>query len=161
MIVKLHRVALRLAHDLRHRWRLWRGAPLEGVTMIACDHRDQVLLVRHSYGPSGWFLPGGGIKRRETPQQAAVRELREETGCTAAGARLIGQFEEQVSGSPHTAHVFTCMTDDEPRPDRREVVEARFFPLQSLPEPLSPRTRARLAFWRERVNDLTSQSAMD
>ena len=152
MIAKLHRLGLRLAHDLRHRWRLWRGTPLEGVTMIACDHRDHVLLVRHSYGPSGWFLPGGGIRRGETPQQAAVRELREETACTAEGARLVGQFEEQVSSSPHTAHVFTCMTHDEPRPDRREVVEAKFFPLQSLPEPLSPRTRARLAFWRERVN---------
>ena len=52
MIAKLHRLGLRLAHDLRHRWRLWRGTPLEGVTMIACDHRDHVLLVRHSYGPS-------------------------------------------------------------------------------------------------------------
>jgi ADP-ribose pyrophosphatase YjhB (NUDIX family) len=153
MIARLHRDLLRLAHGLRHRWRLWRGTPLEGVTMIACDLQDRLLLVRHSYGPRGWFLPGGGIGRGESPLDAAIRELREETGCSAEGARLLGSFEEEVSGSPHTAFLVTCLTADEPRPDRREVVEARFFPLHSLPEPLSPRTSARLAFWRERVND--------
>lgn len=156
MIAKLHRLALRTAHALRHRWRMLRGARLEGVTMIACDLQDRVLMVRHSYGPRGWFLPGGGIKRGETPEQAAIRELREETGCMAKGARIVGTFEERVSGSPHTAYIVTCLTHDEPQPDRREVVEARFYPLQSLPEPLSPRTRARLAFWRERVNDLAT-----
>ncbi|MBU2342513.1 MAG: NUDIX domain-containing protein [Alphaproteobacteria bacterium] len=161
MIAQLHRVALRLAHRLRHRWRRWRGTPLEGVTMIACDLQERVLLVRHSYGPEGWFLPGGGIRRGEVPLQAAVRELREETGCTAEGVQLLGAFEDEVSGSPHTAYIVTCLTADEPRPDRREVVEARFFPTHSLPEPLSPRTKARLAFWRERVNDPGAQGAVD
>ena len=158
MIAKLHRIALRVAHKLRHRWRLLRGTPLEGVTVIACDLQGKLLMVRHSYGPRGWFLPGGGIKRGESPEQAAVRELREETGCLAEGAKLVGSFEEQVSGSPHTAHVVSCLTSDEPRPDRREVVEARFFPTHSLPEPLSPRTRARLAFWRDPANGGGGQS---
>ncbi len=153
MIAKLHRIALRVAHQLRHRWRLWRGTPIEGVTVIACDLQGKLLMVRHSYGPQGWFLPGGGMKRGESAMQAAVRELREETDCLAECAQLVGSFEEQVSGSPHTAHVVTCLTSDEPRPDRREVVEARFFPTHSLPEPLSPRTAARLAFWRDPAND--------
>ena len=148
MIAGLARFAYRVAHRLRHRWRRWRGTPLRGVSIIARDIDGQVLLVRHSYGPDGWYFPGGGLKRGEAPEAAAKRELLEETGCEALSLRHVGDLEENLSGSPHTAHLFTAITEDVPRPDRREVVEARFFPTHSLPEPLSPRTRARLDFWQ-------------
>ena len=62
--------------------------------------------------------------------------------------QLVGRIEETISGSPHTAHVFHCLTDETPRIDAREVIEARFFPTHSLPEPLSALTRARLDLWR-------------
>lgn len=148
MIAELHRRALRVAHALRHRWRRWRKAPLEGVTMIARDPEGRLLLVRLSYAEPGWSFPGGGAGRGEEMAAAAARELREETGCQARGVRLVGRLEETVSGSPHTAHVFTCITEDMPRPDGREVVEARFFPAHSLPHPMTERTAARLALWR-------------
>lgn len=156
MIGALHRQAFRLAHAVRHRWRRWRGAPLEGVTMIARDLEGQLLLVRLSYAEAGWSFPGGGARRGEAMETAAVRELLEETGCTASKVRLAGCIEETVSGSPHTAHIFTCITLDRPVPDRREVVEARFFPPHSLPHPMTPRTQARLAFWRASENALTT-----
>lgn len=154
MIDVLARIALRAAHKLRHRWRRWRKTPLEGVTMIARDREERVLLVRLSYAEAGWSFPGGGANRGESMEDAARRELAEETGCAAHGLRLIGRMRETVSGSPHTAHVFTCTTPDNPVPDRREVVEARFFPIHALPHPLTPRTQARLAFWREAERNL-------
>ena len=117
--------------------------------MIARDAEGRLLLVRLSYAEAAWSFPGGGAKRGESMEAAAVRELREETGCDAAKVRLIGCMNETLSESPHTAHVFTCVTDDMPRPDGREVVEARFFPAHSLPHPMTDRTQARLAFWRE------------
>ncbi len=153
MIGALHRWALRIAHVLRHRWRRWRRTPLQGVTMIACDSEQRLLLVRLSYAEAGWSFPGGGARRGEDMAAAAVRELAEEAGCTASKVRLVGRMEEVLSGSPHTAHVFTCMTDDLPRPDGREVVEARFFPSHSLPHPMTARTQDRLAFWRERERE--------
>lgn len=156
MIRALHRLAYRLAHAARHRWRRWRQVPLEGVTMIACDRNARVLMVRLSYADEGWSLPGGGAGRGEAMAAAAARELREETGCGAIRVKAIGSFEETVSGSPHTAHVFTCLTDDQPRPDGREVIEARFFPTHSLPHPMTPRTHARLALWREVQNGVTA-----
>lgn len=149
MIDALYRVVLRLAHSLRHRWRCWRKAPLEGVTMIARDAEGRLLFVRLSYAEAAWSFPGGGPRRGESMDAAAVRELAEETGCAAIRIRLVGRLEETISGSPHTAHVFTCLTDDMPRPDGREVVEARFFPPHSLPHPMTAQTQARLAFWRE------------
>ena len=118
--------------------------------MIARDTEDRLLLVRLSYAGAGWSFPGGGANRGETMEAAAIRELAEETGCAARTVSLVGTMEETLSGSPHTAHVFTCLTEDFPVPDGREVVEARFFPGHSLPHPLTARTRARLAFWREK-----------
>lgn len=120
--------------------------------MIARDLENKILLVRHAYGPAGWYFPGGSLKRGETAIQAAARELQEETGCECDGVFQVGKFEEEISGSPHTAHVVTCVTHDVPKPDGREVVEARFFPSHSLPEPLSPFTKRRIAFWQDPKN---------
>ncbi|MBL8026130.1 MAG: NUDIX hydrolase [Fibrobacteres bacterium] len=46
---------------------------------------ETILLVRHcKKGQSYYLLPGGGIEKYETAEDAIVRELREETGLTAA-----------------------------------------------------------------------------
>jgi ADP-ribose pyrophosphatase YjhB (NUDIX family) len=46
-----------------------------------CRHDDAVLLARWTspHGPR-WTLPGGGVDHGEDPADAAVREVREETG---------------------------------------------------------------------------------
>jgi ADP-ribose pyrophosphatase YjhB (NUDIX family) len=141
---------LKAAHRLRHHWRAFTGVTGEGVSVIGRDFDGQILLVRHSYGPTGWYFPGGGIGRNETPEDAARRELREETGCPVEGLRLVGIIEEELSGASHRAHIFEGVVDAMPRPDGREVIEARFFPTHSLPEPLSPRTKVRLQLWQSR-----------
>lgn len=146
----LHRAALRLAHAARHRWRKLVKAPLAGVSVLVLDLEGRLLLVRHSYGPGGWALPGGGMGRGEDPLDAARREVREEVGCTLERVEVVEQIAETISGSPHTAWLVTGRTQDHPRPDRREVIEARFFPLHSLPEPLTPLTRKRVEAWKAR-----------
>lgn len=133
---------------MRHRWRAWRGVRLQGVSAILRDHSDCILLVRHSYGTRAWAVPGGGCKRGEDPAAAVRREIQEEVSCAIHRLQCIGSFEEQLSGSPHTAHVFVGLIDAIPQPDGREIIEARFFPAHSLPEPLSVLTRRRLEFWR-------------
>jgi ADP-ribose pyrophosphatase YjhB (NUDIX family) len=146
----IHRVALRWAHRLRHRWRRYAGTPLSGVSVFVTDLEGRLLLVRHSYGPTAWALPGGGMKNGEAAEAAAVREVMEEVGCLLEGVQVIDTFEETVSGSPHTAFLVAGRTLDRPRPDKREVVEARFFPRHSLPEPQTPLTRVRIAAWKAR-----------
>lgn len=146
----LHRALLKLAFRLRHRYRQLAKADLAGCSIIATDLEGRLMLVRHHYGPQSWALPGGGIKKGEDPAAAARRELFEETGCTARSLTLVETLSEQISGSPHTAYVFHARVDEFPRPDNREVREARFFPTHSLPEPLGAISRRRIDAWRER-----------
>jgi 8-oxo-dGTP diphosphatase len=53
------------------------------------DRQGRVLLLRHRFRADSWGLPGGHCKRRETLTQAAVREVREETGYEVKIGRLI------------------------------------------------------------------------
>lgn len=146
----LHRALLPLAHSVRHRWRRLRRVPIAGVSIIITNLAGDVLLLKHSYGPQVWSLPGGGLGRDEDPVAAARREVREELGVELLRIDRVGTLEEVLSGSPHTAHIFTGVCDRQPQPDRREVTEARFFPSHSLPEPLGETTRLRIAAWRAR-----------
>ena len=146
----LHRALLPLAHRVRHVWRRWRKAPIAGVSVIVTNISGDVLLLKHSYGPDVWSLPRGGLGKGEDPLEAARREVREDLGLELPRIEAIGTLEEELSGSPHTAHLFAATCDRQPRPDGREVVLARFFPSHSLPEPLGRHTRARIAAWRAR-----------
>jgi len=62
--------------------------------VILLDSRDRVLLLHgcdvDQRERSWWFTVGGGIDAGESPRDAAVRELFEETGLTLAPSALIG-----------------------------------------------------------------------
>jgi ADP-ribose pyrophosphatase YjhB (NUDIX family) len=145
----LHRRAYRTAHALRKMWWRLTKPELEGVAVVATDLNDQLLLIRMSYGSGGWNLPTGGIAKGEEPEAAARRELFEETGCEAGRLDLLGVQEDVLSGASNRVHVFAARVSGLPKADGREIVEARFFPMHSLPEPLTHTTRRRLGLYRE------------
>lgn len=132
----LHRLALRVAHRLRSRWRRLVKPKTAGVSVIGLDAQGRVFLVRHSYGSRRWSLPGGGLGYDEGPHACARREMREELDCALEDLVLAAQFEETLYGAPHRAWVFTARFAGEPRLDGREVIEGGWFALDDLPPDL-------------------------
>lgn len=59
------------------------------VDVIIENSLGEILLVNRGVEPLGWALPGGYVDSKETPWQAAMREVQEETG---AKIKLIEQF---------------------------------------------------------------------
>ena len=53
---------------------------------------NQVLLVRHTYGGANGklLIPGGFCRENELPEEAAVREVLEETSIVAEVKRMVG-----------------------------------------------------------------------
>jgi 8-oxo-dGTP pyrophosphatase MutT (NUDIX family) len=145
----LHRQLYRLADWGRRRWWRIRKPRRRSVNLLIVDERDRVLLVRHSYGPPVWSLPGGGIGGREDPALAGIREFREELGCGSAELKPLVTSEEAIAGSRDLQHVFVARLTGTPVPDRREVIAARLFEPDALPANLGRLTAARIAAWRE------------
>ncbi|MFI0241246.1 NUDIX hydrolase [Streptomyces sp. NPDC016845] len=63
------------------------GSELRKVARVVLLDRDDRVLLLHGHEPDDrsddwWFTPGGGVEGDETREQAALRELAEETGIT-------------------------------------------------------------------------------
>ena len=66
-----------------------------GVCVLALDDQERVLVVsqfRYPYGEVLRELPAGKLEYGEDPAQAAIRELREETGAVAGTFQPLGEL---------------------------------------------------------------------
>jgi ADP-ribose pyrophosphatase YjhB (NUDIX family) len=129
----LHRQLYRIADRVRRIWWRVRKPRRQSVNVIALDDESRVLLVRHSYGPPVWALPGGGIGRGEDPQVAARREFREELGCEIEELSAIESIGPDVEDTKNRMYLFAAKIAGTPVPDMREVVELGYFEPDRLP----------------------------
>lgn len=129
---------------------IWRvaGPRTVGVRGLVVDGEGRVLLVRHSYGPPTWHLPGGGVKRRESLVDALRRELREEVGVVVEGTpALHGVYSNLGEGKSDHISVFLVESWTRARSDSSEIENAAFHPPGDLPPDVSPGTRRRVEEW--------------
>ena len=127
-----------------------RKGKMLGVRIIIVRDR-QVLLLSHWYAPFVWTLPGGGIDGDETPEQAAIREAREETGLEVNSiAGEVGVYKGSMgkgdlvyvlySGDFHGSLSLT---------PNLEIMSRSWFSMDALPEEISLANRRRIEAYRD------------
>ena len=82
------------------------GAKRAGADALVQNERGDLLLVRRA-DDGRWAMPGGWVDPGETPEQAVVREVAEETGLQVSAARLA--HTEQRPQSVH--YTYRCRLD--------------------------------------------------
>jgi ADP-ribose pyrophosphatase YjhB (NUDIX family) len=141
----VRRSAYRLGYELLRAYSLLRHPSLTGVKCVITDG-GRVLLVRHTYGPPGWGLPGGLLHSGEDPASAARRELAEELGVKVGELGRLGEIEVAIDGRRDTVHCFHVdLRGGEIHTEAAEIAQACFYERDRLPRPLSPYTEAIVA----------------
>jgi ADP-ribose pyrophosphatase YjhB (NUDIX family) len=114
------------------------GPATPKVDVRAAVFRDGEILLVKEVEDGGWSVPGGWADVGETLAEAAVREVREESGYRVRAVRLISAYDRDRQGHPPIPYhvyklVFLCEILDQP-PAR--TVDARgvgFFGAHELP----------------------------
>jgi len=123
---------------------------LPSVTGILFDKDDRILLMRHG-DTRNWVAPGGSIEPGETPADATVREMWEETGFEVTLKGILGvfggpEFLVEYSNGDQCTYVMTLFECEviggEMIPNDPETLELRYFSKKELREvDLSPWAR--------------------
>ncbi len=120
------------------------------ATGVVVEYEGKVLLVRRNHEPAygRWSFPSGFVDAGEVVEQAAAREVREETRVEVTIDRLLGIYS--TAGEPTIFVAFAgTATAGEPGAGDEEVMEVGLFAPDELPELAFPHDPAILAAWRQ------------
>src|SRR5438876_8765909 len=107
------------------------------VTVVVVQHEGRFLLGRRNIDPGKglWSFIGGYVDRGEKVEEAAIREVKEETNLDVGLDNLLGIYTE--NGNPHVVIAYRAsvvnhdMSNLAAQPD--EVSELAFFTLEEMP----------------------------
>jgi len=108
------------------------------VAVVVVEYQGAFLLGRRSMDPGNgmWSFVGGYVNRGEKVEEAAIREVKEETNLDVQLDHLIGVYSER--GNPNVVIAYQasiCNGDiSNMAPQENEVSELAFFSLQEMPE---------------------------
>ncbi len=144
----LHRLALRLLPIMPFIRR-------ERVRVVLLSSAGNVLLIRSWFSHQDLALPGGGIEAGETPEQAVVREVAEETGLSIRSEDC--HFVRVTNSKKLNAKllVYFCEVADERLPQlawpyRWEIIDRQWCSAHQLPDELSDSYRRSIQLALER-----------
>ena len=133
---------IRIAAWLRKSyWFVFRPRTSGVKALVVKDGR--VLLVKNTYGDQ-LLLPGGGMDKGESPEQAIRRELREEAGVLPNKLRLMGEYLSVREHKRDT--IFLFYVDDFTTEASRsmEIRSCGYYDPHALPKDVSASTLQRL-----------------
>ncbi len=99
----------------------------------------EILLIRTK---SRWGFPKGNIEKGEPKDQAALREVKEETGVDAEIISYLGEVDYWYSSGTVRIHKFVYYylmkyKGGEIVPQKEEIDEAKFIPIEDVEKTLS------------------------
>ncbi len=101
-------------------------------SVIAAKFGEKWIFVRH-HKRKTWEIPGGHIEKGETPDDAAGRELMEETGAVEFDLNCVSTYSVKKNGETGFGRLYVAnIFELGPIPDRSEIAEITF--LEMIPE---------------------------
>ncbi|HEY3561001.1 MAG TPA: NUDIX domain-containing protein [Kribbella sp.] len=123
-------ILLRAGSPFLQLWFRLRRPTTFGVKALLRLPDGRFLVVRHSYADTRrWALPGGGYKpARETPAQAAAREVHQELGLhvPADAFTVLGSTVTTLEGKHDTLTILTAFAAEDRLRLSAEIAEARW-----------------------------------
>ena len=116
------------------------------------DSKDgKFLLVRLAYAHKSWTVPGGGVKRNESFEEACHREIKEEIGVKLGPIFKIGEYVSKKEHKTDTVVVFYAALPIEQALilDDTEIQEVGWFAPKNLPHPHMPNVKTILEFYEQ------------
>lgn len=135
---------------------------MSAAGVIIIDRYNRVLLQKRSDNMT-WGLPGGALELGESLEEAATREVFEETGLTVDRLKIFGVFsgEDMYYKYPNGDEVYIVSTiyytrhfKGEPRPDGIETLELEFFEANRFPLAINPPDLKFLRQITERITEI-------
>jgi 8-oxo-dGTP diphosphatase len=104
---------------------------------LVFDESRRVLLIEQNYAGHKYGVPGGMVEFGETPTEAAIREVREETEVEVALGALSGLYTLRKDDHTLLCYVFlgTIERGEPVVPRTGEIAEFGWFDCDTLPEP--------------------------
>ena len=110
------------------------SSPESVVAVVFNKEKNRVLLIKRRDVPM-WALPGGGIDPEESPEEAVVREVYEETGLRVEICRHVAVYHP-INRLAKVTHLYECRPlENGTLLQGDETREVAFFPLEKYPEP--------------------------